>query len=154
MKRAAAAGLLALALGFAGQIMAATTERIVGDPQAGTALYGYDAVAYFIEGTAHLGVAEHEARFEGLVWRFRSAANLAAFKHSPKAFVPEFGGYDAVAMAGNIPLAGNPALFELYDGKLFLFAREQNRARFRSELKAILEAASAAWPNVSRTLVP
>lgn len=133
---------------------AATTERIVNDPRSGVALYGYDPVSYFIDQSARPGAAEYEFRFGGLTWRFRSEANRAAFAKSPEAFVPEFGGYDPLAVGEGIPLEGNPAYFAVNDGRLFLFAREESLAKFLANPKNLFDAATQAWPTVERKLVP
>lgn len=133
---------------------AATSERYVNDPLSGVALYGYDPVAYFIDKSAQSGASEYEFRFAGLTWRFRSAANRAAFSRQPENFVPEFGGYDPLAVGEGIPLEGNPAFFAVSDGKLFLFAREESRAEFLANPKNLFESAMASWPDVQRKLVP
>ncbi len=134
--------------------MAVTSERIVRDPLSGLALYGYDPVAYFVDKAATPGDAEYEFRYAGLIWRFRSEANRAAFSRSPELFVPEFGGYDPIAVADGIPVEGHPAHFAVHEQKLFLFAREESLAKFVSNPENLLEAAAKAWPTVLKKLVP
>ena len=133
---------------------AATTEQIVSDPRNGVALYGYDPVAYFIDKSARPGTREHEVRFAGLTWRFRSEANRAAFTRAPEDFVPAFGGYDPLAVSEGVPLEGNPAFFAVSEGRLFLFAREDSLAKFLANPKHLSEAAANAWPAVQKKLVP
>jgi YHS domain-containing protein len=157
MPRRILAGLLAVWLvatiaAFATK--AATSERIVNDPLTGLALYGYDPVAYFIEKAARPGEKEYEFRFAGLIWRFRSEANRAAFIRAPENYVPAFGGYDPLAVSTGVPLEGNPAFFAVHEQKLFLFAREESLARFLANPKNLLDAAAGAWPAVQKKLVP
>jgi len=133
---------------------AATSEGIVNDPRSGVALYGYDPVAYFIDQSARPGAPDYEFRFAGLTWRFRSEANRAAFVQSPERYVPEFGGYDPLAVSEGVPLEGNPAFFAVSDGKLFLFAREESLAKFLANPKNLFDAAANTWPAVQRKLVP
>jgi YHS domain-containing protein len=133
---------------------AATSERIVMDPRSGLALYGYDPVAYFIDGEARRGADGYEAKFAGLIWRFRSEANRDAFVRSPESYVPEFGGYDPLAVVEGIPLEGHPALFAISSGKLFLFSREESLAKFLANPKNLSDAAAGAWPAVQKKLVP
>jgi hypothetical protein len=45
-------------------------------------------------------------------------------------------------------------LFVVYDGRVFLFQRADNRAAFLREPEVVAVAAGAAWPKVMRTLVP
>jgi YHS domain-containing protein len=157
MQRRILAGLLAVwfvttVIAFSSK--AATTERVISDPNSGLALYGFDAVAYFIDGAARTGNGSHEFRFAGLTWRFRSAANRAAFADAPQRYVPEFGGYDPIAVAGGMPVEGNPAHFAVSGGKLFLFAREESLARFLANPTGTIEAAEHSWPQVVKKLVP
>jgi YHS domain-containing protein len=133
---------------------AATSERFVNDPLTGVALYGYDPVAYFIDRAARRGDTEYEYRFAGLIWRFRSEANRAAFMRSPEIYVPEFGGYDPLAVGTEVPLEGNPAFFAVHEQKLLLFAREESLAKFLQNPKNLFEAAVSAWPSVQKKLVP
>jgi YHS domain-containing protein len=157
MPRRILAGLLAVwfvATVAAFSTKAATSERILRDPLSGVALYGYDPVAYFIDKTARTGEAEYEFRFKGLTWRFRSEANRAAFARSPESFVPEFGGYDPLAVSEGVPLEGNPAFFAVHEQKLFLFAREESLAKFLANPKNLFDAAMNGWPAVQRKLVP
>lgn len=133
---------------------AATTERFVSDPRSGVALYGFDPVAYFIDKAARTGEPQHEFHFAGLIWRFRSEANRAAFIHAPESFVPAFGGYDPLAVGEGVPLEGNPAFFTMHEQKLLLFSREESLAKFLENPKNVIEAATNAWPAVKKQLVP
>ncbi len=145
---------LVFAIAAAFSSLAATSERIVNDPNRGLALYGFDPVAYFIDKAARQGDAQYELRFAGLTWRFRSEANRAAFKQTPENFVPVFGGYDPVAVGEGVPLEGNPVIFAVSEGKLFLFAREESLGKFLANPKSFLETAEASWPLVQKKLVP
>lgn len=148
---------LALALSFAfgaGALRASTTELIISDPRSGAALHGFDPVAYFIEGRPQTGSQDHELRFRGLVWRFASAANRAAFEASPERYVPEFGGYDPVPLAANVPVPGNPMLFAIHDGKVFLFSTAANRTAFLEAPEGLNKTAAERWKAVRRLLVP
>jgi len=133
---------------------AVTTELIVADRLGGVALYGFDPVAYFVDRMAQPGSEAIELRFGELTWRFRNEANRAAFAARPEVYIPRFGGHDPIALMRGIPIAGDPALFVVYDGRVFLFQRADNRAAFLKEPETIAQAAAAAWPKVMRTLVP
>ena len=145
--------LLSLLFGM-GALKASTTEMIISDPRSGTALYGIDPVSYFIEGKPQEGRDDYELRFGGLVWRFASAANRAAFEASPALYVPEFGGYDPLAIEEGYPVPGNPALFAIEGDKLFLFSSAEHRQRFLANAPARTKAARAQWEEVKKKLVP
>jgi hypothetical protein len=155
---AALAGFaLALAIHSPAQAVTVGTlvagERIVSDARAGVAIYGFDPVEYFLSGEARAGWESYELQFEGLIWRFVSEANRAAFRASPDAYVPRFGGYDPIALDRGAPVAGHPRLFAVHDARLYLFYREENRDTFLAAPAAAIEAAQAKWPQARRSLV-
>src|SRR3954463_10776658 len=82
----AAAGLYLLLLAGLplSQGRAATTERIVVDPNRGLALSGFDPVAYFTDGKPLMGRGDLEMSFAGATWRFRNEGNRAAFAENPE----------------------------------------------------------------------
>jgi hypothetical protein len=132
---------------------AVTNELVVADAQAGIALFGFDPVSYFLEGTARAGSESIELAFGGLTWRFRSEANRAAFRDRPDAYVPRFGGYDPIALVRGAPVAGHPTMFVVHGGHLYLFHQPENRAKFIAEPNSVIDAARSAWPLVRRSLV-
>jgi hypothetical protein len=151
--------VLALALllqpfGALQPLRAATSERIVADPHSGIALHGYDPVSYFIDGGPRAGASEFEHRHAGLVWRFRSAANRAAFVAEPERYIPVFGGHDAAAAADGRPVPGSPLLYAIEDGRLYLFSHAQSRLRFMAQPAEVLALAQERWPALERTLAP
>lgn len=133
---------------------AVTTELMISDRHSGLALFGYDAVSYFIDQAAHSGSAEYELTFGGLTWRFRSEANRAAFRTEPDAYLPKFGGYDPMGVVRGVPVAGHPAVFAIYRNQLFLFTTEESRREFLQRPDALLQAARTSWQDVRKTLVP
>lgn len=129
------------------------SEQIVVDTLTGAALFGYDPVAYQIDGRAAKGVPEFEATLEGRVWRFKNAGNRAAFLEKPEAYIPAFGGYDPTAVARGVPVAGAPDVFAVVDGQVFLFRNAGTRNQFLEDAE-ILTAAQAKWPDVRKRLTP
>jgi hypothetical protein len=152
----AAIALVATALigGFMPRVSAATTERIVVNRHSGLAIDGYDPVAYFTDGAARPGQGEHEWRFAGAVWRFRSAGNRGAFIDDPDFYMPRFGGYDPVGVARGIALAGDPRLWLLADNRLYLFFSTDNKALFAADRTAKRAEAERSWPAVEQALSP
>lgn len=149
-----AAVMLCAVLGSMATVFAsAASELVVADRRAGVALYGFDPLSYFVEGTAELGDPAHELLFAGFAWHFRSEANRAAFRAQPDVYVPRFGGYDPIALMRGAPVAGHPAIFAIHEGRLFLFQEPEHRAEFLATPGTVAEAARANWPRIRRTLV-
>ncbi|MEM8711768.1 MAG: YHS domain-containing (seleno)protein [Planctomycetota bacterium] len=89
------------------------------------ALEGYDPVAYFPEfgGKATKGDKKITAKHRGVLYRFSSEANKAAFLKDPNRFEPMYGGWCAWAMTdGKGDKTGaNPKSFTIEDGRLYVF---------------------------------
>jgi hypothetical protein len=146
---------LALLLVAGGQAtQAATTERIVVDPNRGLALNGFDPVAYFTDRKALMGRSDLEVTFGGAVWRFRNEGNRAAFQENPEVYTPMFGGYDPVAVARGIAAAGHPQIWLITGERLYLFYDAQARRSFSAAPEANLTKAEAKWPEVLLTISP
>ncbi|MEL7544737.1 MAG: YHS domain-containing (seleno)protein, partial [Pseudomonadota bacterium] len=62
----------------------------------GTAVGGYDPVAYFKQNKPVRGSKEFTTKWSGVTWRFSSAANRDAFVASPTSFAPKSGGVRAI----------------------------------------------------------
>ncbi len=150
--------LAALALArralLAGPLSAATTERIVIDPNSGLAISGFDPVAYFTDAQALPGKGEFEQVVAGTAWRFRNAGNRAAFMADPDVYAPRFGGYDPVGVARGVAVAGNPLLWIIKDQRLYLFYAPQTRDEFAGDSDHTIATADSEWPGISRLLVP
>lgn len=115
------------------------------DPVLGYAIDGYDPMAYHIGGQPLAGEGDHEVWWAGLVWRFANAANREMFLLTPHVYAPRFGGYDAVGVARGRLGVGDPNIFVLYDGRLYLFHSEVHRIMFLSQPDQFLASADKAW---------
>jgi hypothetical protein len=89
----------------------------------------------------------------GLAWRFSSEANRTAFRAQPDVYGPLFGGYDPIGLARGAPVSGNPAIFVVHDGRLFLFQKPEHRVSFLVAPHLAIEAARVNWPDARRSLV-
>ena len=146
----ALAALCALAIVSKGAC--ATTERIVVDRFTGLAIGGYDPVAFYTDGKPILGGPDLEYSYGGTVWRFANIGNREAFASRPDVYMPQFGGYDPLGVAHGVALAGNPLLWLISGGRLFLFYDNKRLAAFTADPERISGAADRKWPEVARTL--
>jgi YHS domain-containing protein len=119
----------------------------------GLAVKGYDPVAYFRVGEAVRGEAEFSATYEGATYRFASAEDRALFVASPARYVPQYGGYCALAMALDSIADIDPEEWAIVGGKLYL-----NNGFFAQRLWSIdksgnIERADRNWPGVPKLVV-
>jgi hypothetical protein len=151
---AAFASLLAILAAVAPASRAATTETLLVDRYTGLAIGGYDPVAFYTEGKPVAGSPDFELEYSGAIWRFRNIGNREAFAARPDIYMPKFGGYDPVGVAHGVAVAGNPGVWAITGGQLFLFYDRDRLAAFAADAQRITSVAERKWPDVLRTLSP
>lgn len=145
--------LLGLAAFLSPPIVAATTERVVSDRHTGLAIDGVDPVAYFTDAEPVFGLPEFEYRHEGVIWRFRNEGNRVAFARNPEIYMPQYGGYDPIAIGRGVAVPGNPLVWVVARQRLYLFFSEVARTQFVTDVDKMVAAAEAKWPTVLAALV-
>ncbi len=113
------------------------------------ALAGYDAVAYFVAGEARPGMPDQALRWHGQVWHFETRANRATFEANPAAFQPQYGGYSVVSVSENAPAAGDPRIFAIHEGRLYLLQSTAERDAFLRDPEAVIDRAAQVWRRLS-----
>ncbi|MGH6855016.1 MAG: YHS domain-containing (seleno)protein, partial [Aestuariivirga sp.] len=114
----------------------------------GVALGGYDAVSYFTDGGPKEGSEQFAADWKDARWRFSTAENLAAFKASPEKYAPQYGGYCAYAVSKGATAKGDPSVWTLANGKLYLNLSKEVQATWRNDIPGNVAQADANWPGV------
>ncbi len=112
------------------------------------AIGGHDVVAYFTQGKAVKGSAQHQTRWNGADWRFASAENLEAFLKSPERYVPQYGGYCAYGVSQGYAVKIDPTAFTINNGRLYLNYSRSVSATWRADIPGYVKAANKNWPAV------
>ncbi len=82
---------------------------------------GYDLVSYF-QNRAEKGDKQFTVTHEGVLYKFHSTENAQTFQQNPEAYLPQYGGFCAYAIATSGKKVGvNPKTFTITNGKLYLF---------------------------------
>ncbi|WP_172331316.1 YHS domain-containing (seleno)protein [Mangrovicoccus sp. HB161399] len=121
----------------------------------GFAVSGYDVVAYFDLAQAPLGQSQPApvkgragitAEHNGAVFAFSSEANRDRFLADPERYAPQFDGHCAygVAKGGKVP--GNPELWRIDGGKLYLNITSRIARNWERDVPGYLEEAAGEWP--------
>jgi len=122
--------------------------------ESGFALSGYDPVAYFDLKQAPMGEHQPEAvpgkaaitaEYNGAKWAFASEAHRDKFLADPEKYVPAYDGHCAygIAQGGKVP--GNPNLWRIVDGKLYLNITPTVVGFFESDIPGNLAKAESNW---------
>ncbi|MEM9386252.1 MAG: YHS domain-containing (seleno)protein [Pseudomonadota bacterium] len=111
----------------------------------GVALEGFDAVAYFTEGRAVRGKASHEVTWDGVSWRFSSAEHQDAFLAAPDRYAPQYGGYCALGIAVGKRRRGDPQVFAVVDGRLYINFNRRIHQRWEQRSRGFIRRANQQW---------
>lgn len=109
------------------------------------ALGGYDPVAYYTIGRPMRGVPENRAEHLGASYRFVNDANRRMFITNPDRYVPQFGGFCAHSATFSLPIAGDPLVYKIVDGRLHLFENASAKAYFEMDQERNLTLARYYW---------
>jgi len=151
-------GLLALlAAGLIPSVMYATDEVNIAKGATrsgpGLAAHGYDVVAYFNQGRPTLGSDQYEIAHEGGTYRFASQANLDAFKANPAKYAPAYGGFCAYGAALGKKFDGDPQLWKIVDGRLFLNLDPEVQKKWSADIAGNVAKADANWHRIEHRTV-
>jgi YHS domain-containing protein len=114
----------------------------------GVALRGFDPVAYFTVGKPTKGDAQFSAKHEGATYHFSSAANRDAFAKEPAKYAPAFGGFCALGASFEKKIDGDPALWSIVDGKLYVNVHAKAVEIWKQDVPGNIKKADGAWPKI------
>lgn len=121
----------------------------------GAPIGGKDTVAYHdrTNRDAHKatdGRPTFTVQYLGHAWRFASQASADKFAASPQAYVPQYNGHCANALASDEGLISTSGqVWEFFGDKLYLFYAERGRQRWlQGDWQAFSKEADAAWKGI------
>ena len=112
------------------------------------AVGGFDTVAYHTQQQAVSGRPEFRVSWKGAEWQFASQANRDAFAADPEKFAPQYGGYCAFAVAGGSTAAGDPRVFDVVNGRLYLNLSTGTQASWRRGQASMIQRGDQNWPRL------
>ena len=115
-----------------------------GDLAAG----GYDVVAYHTDGRATRGSARFEHRWNGALWRFATERHRGRFVLDPARYAPEFGGYCAYAVSRGYTADGDPEVWRVVDGRLYLNYSARAQRLWEEDVPGNIAKGRRNWPAV------
>ena len=153
LKYLARALIVAVALGVSALAGPALADGLVNATfLGGTAIEGYDPVAYFTEGKPVEGSSAHTYAWKGATWRFSTKENRDAFAAAPEKFAPQYGGYCAWAVAQGYTAGIDPEAWRVVDAKLYLNNSKSIQSRWAQDIPGNIAKGDANWPNIAAKL--
>jgi YHS domain-containing protein len=116
----------------------------------GTAINGYDPVAYFLQNKAVEGTDSYATDWSGSKWKFISQANLDSFKIAPEKYAPQYGGYCAYGCSENHKAPTDPNAFTIVGNKLYLNYSLKVKEFWLKDTVGKIKAADGYWPALNK----
>lgn len=122
--------------------------------ETGYALSGYDPVAYFELDQMPVGEKQPEAvpgsaaitaDYNGATWAFASEANRDAFLADPERYTPAYDGHCAFGIAKGGKVPGNPNLWRIVDGRLYLNITPTVAGFWEQDIPGYVDTAQSNW---------
>jgi YHS domain-containing protein len=111
----------------------------------GVILGGHDAVAYFTEHKPVKGNPAIKSTYAGATYLFASEAHKAAFDKNPGKYAPQFGGFCVHGMSLGRQTPGDPTLFTIHKGRLYICSDPESFKAFRSNPDSDIDKAETNW---------
>jgi YHS domain-containing protein len=108
-------------------------------------LLGYDPVSYVEAAQPAKGRAELNARHRHGSYRFVSQANREKFASNPDRYAPQYGGFCAKGGSYAIRAGGDPLVYEIRAGRLFIFVNNYARDYWRTDPADFVSKADGYW---------
>ncbi len=111
----------------------------------GTALKGYDVVAYHTVGKPVEGSQRISYRWRDATWRFASVKHRDLFAADPERYAPAYGGYCAYGMAQGAKIDIDPSAWRIVDGKLYLNVNKRVQRVWKTDISGYIVRANRHW---------
>jgi YHS domain-containing protein len=123
------------------------------------AVSGYDTVSYFDVKQSAVGSPQASplpgkssitAEYNGVKFAFATEENRKRFLASPAKFAPQYDGHCAfgVAKGGKVP--GNPKLWRIVDGKLYLNIKDTVVSQWEEDIPGNIKASTKNWKKLEK----
>ena len=112
------------------------------------AVGGYDSVAYFSQGKAVKGEKAFSTTWNGAQFQFATRANRYAFVQDPTRYAPQYGGYCAWAAAQGRTASGDPTVWKIVNGKLYLNYNADVQKKWEADISGLILKADKNWPQL------
>ena len=120
----------------------------LNNDKKGLLLRGYDPVAYFTTGAPVKGDPQWTVPHKGATLHFASAANRDAFFRAPDKYLPAYGGFCAYGVASGYKVDGDPAVWKIVDGRLYLNIDKSIGRTFSADPARYIRQAERRWPHM------
>jgi len=109
---------------------------------------GYDVVSFQSGKQPLRGNGHHVAVHEGVTYLFVDEANRKVFEQEPARYVPAFGGYCAYGISVGKKFVGDPDVWAIVDGRLYLNLDTKIQQLWERDVPGNIESAREKWSKI------
>ena len=125
--------------------------------KTGYAASGYDVVSYFDLAQSPVGQSQPAplagsksltTEYNGATFAFASKANLDRFLANPDGYAPQYDGHCAYGVAKGNKVPGNPTLWRIVKGKLYLNITKSVVRFWEQDIPGNLKKSKSKWKSL------
>jgi YHS domain-containing protein len=109
---------------------------------------GYDLVSYHTGKKPLRGNGNHVVEHDGATYLFASESNRKTFATSPNKYLPAYGGYCAFGVAVGKKFVGDPDVWRIVDGKLYLNLDTGIQEKWLEDVPGYIQTADTNWRRI------
>ena len=117
-----------------------------------TAAGGYDVVSYHTGKKPLRGNGHYLAVHDGVSYLFANKEHQETFEANAEKYVPAYGGYCAFAVSVGKKFVGDPEVWRLVDGKLYLNLDVSVQTDWLKDVNGRIKKANVNWPKIKNIL--
>ena len=120
----------------------------------GIAIRGFDPVAYFTDAQAVPGKPTIQYLWKGATYRFATVEHRRLFAADPTHYVPQFGGYCALAVSLGTTADGDPHQWTVDGNRLFLNNNPTALKIWNEDRAQNVRKGTENWPLIAKRPLP
>ena len=113
-----------------------------------TGVQGYDLVSYHMGEQPVRGDGKNVVVLDGTTYLFASEDNKKAFERDPERYLPAYGGYCAFGVAINKKFVGDPEVWKIVDGTLYLNLDKNIQSNWNQDIQGNITKADWNWTGI------
>lgn len=113
-----------------------------------TGVLGYDLVSYHTDGKPVRGNGNNVVVVDGVTYLFANETNKNAFEKNPEKYLPAYGGFCAYGVAVNKKFIGDPEVWKMVDGTLYLNLNRDIQTKWNEDVPGNIVKANQNWEQI------
>ena len=116
--------------------------------QSTPAVWGYDVVSYHTNKRPVRGSGPFAVEHKGATYLFASPEHKKLFSADPDKYVPAYNGYCAFGVAKGKKFAGDPEVWRIVDGTLYLNLDTKIQDLWLADLDTMIDDGAKNWKKI------